>query len=34
MASKLDYLKKYMSTDDDDKKKKKKKKSKTKDLGG
>ena len=36
MASKLEYLKKYMSGDDqgDDKKKKKKKKSKHKDAGG
>jgi hypothetical protein len=36
MASKLDYLKKYMSNDDggDGKKKKKKKKSKVKDVGG
>ena len=34
MASKLDYLKKYMSNDDEKKKKKKKKKSKVKDMGG
>ena len=36
MASKLEYLKKYMSGDDqgDEKKKKKKKKSKHKDAGG
>ena len=36
MASKLEYLKKYMSGDDqgEEKKKKKKKKSKHKDAGG